>query len=78
VDTALARMASGTECEAAELRVRSAVTLGLVDALLSGIGQEAASVSVYGLADAVVVKGDPARWITRKCRASFAGREVPT
>jgi hypothetical protein len=56
VDTALARVASGTEAEAAELRVRQAATLDLVDALLSGVGQEAAGVSVYGLADALVVQ----------------------
>jgi hypothetical protein len=56
VDTAIARVASGTEAEAAELRVRQVATLGVVDALLSGVGQEAAGVSSYGLADALVVK----------------------
>jgi hypothetical protein len=31
----MARVAAGTEADAAELRIRSAVTLGLVDALLN-------------------------------------------
>jgi hypothetical protein len=56
VDAAMARVATGTEADAAELRIRSAVTLGLVDALLTPLSQEAASVGSYGLAEAIAVK----------------------
>ena len=41
VDPSLARIASGPEAEVAEIRVRLAATLGLVDALLTSITQEA-------------------------------------
>jgi hypothetical protein len=68
---ALHTAAGATRGVEAGVRLRSAATLGLVDALLTPVRQEAAGVLRYGLADALVVKTAEAELVAAE--AALAG-----